>query len=51
METIEELRAEILRLNRIVTDLTAAVAVLAARDERAQKFIEQIRLLGVPDGD
>lgn len=51
METIEELRAEVIRLNKIIRELTAVVALLAAKDERAQKFIEQIRLLGVPDGD
>ena len=50
LEEIAELKQEILRLKEVVKHLTELAAVLAERDERAQKFIEEIRRLGVPDG-
>lgn len=50
LEEIAELKREIKRLNAVVKHLTELAAVLAEKDERAQRFIEDIRLLGVDDG-
>lgn len=49
-QEIAELKAEIRRLKEVVKHLTELAAVLAEKDERAQRFIEQIRLLGQDDG-
>lgn len=50
-QEIADLKAEIRRLKEVVKDLTELAAVLAEKDERAQRFIEQIRLLGQDDGE
>ena len=49
-QELAKLKREIERLNKIVRELTEAVAYLAAKDERAQNFIEEIRQLGESDG-
>lgn len=47
---IEQLKQEILTLKLAVKHLTEAAAVMTENNDRASKFIEEIRKLGVDDG-
>lgn len=45
MDEVAELKEEIRRLKEVVKELTAALKVLADKDERAKAFIDRVESL------